>query len=231
MHTIVRMALATAAFAAVHSALATRTAKRTAGNVVGASRRDAGYRLFFVGQSLLGFAALAAYAARLPKRTVYRVTGPWALLLRLGQALGVLHLLAGLREIGFARWSGLNSLQAYRAGRPLPFGPVAQGPEMAASGRLTSAGPFRWSRHPLNFSGLPIFWLTPHMTTRRLGFNLASTVYFVLGSAHEELRLEEAYGDAYRAYAGSGVPFFWPRLGRLPESTGWGARRRPRSHS
>lgn len=215
MKTVLKMAIATVAFAAVHSALATHAAKRAAGRLVGETRRDAGYRLFFVGQSLLGFAALTAYAVRLPRRTLYRVGGPGAALLRLGQMLGVLQLLAGLREIGVARWSGVDNLLAWRRGRPIPFGPVAQGPEFTA-GRFAAGGPFRWSRHPLNFAGLPIFWLTPHMTTRRLGFNLACTAYFLLGSAHEEARLAAAYGDAFRAYAGSGVPFFWPafRAGR-----------------
>lgn len=210
MKTFFKMALATAAFAAIHSALATRKAKRLAGDLVGDHRRDAGYRTFFIGQSLLTFAALTFYAVGLPKRTLYRVGGPAALLLRLGQAAGVLHLLAGLREIGIGRFIGATNLAAYRNGRNIPFGPVAQGPEIGTDGRLAANGPFRWSRHPLNFSGLPIFWLTPHMTTRRLGFNLVSTAYFILGSAHEEIRLEDAYGDAYRAYVGSGVPFFWP---------------------
>ncbi len=214
MQTIIKTAVATIAFAAIHSALATRTAKHAAGNAVGNTRRDAGYRAFFVVQSLLSFTALMVYAARLPKRTVYRITGPSKLLLRFGQAAGALHLLAGLREIGFTRWAGIRNLLAYREGRPIPFGPVAQGPEIMDNGLLVANGPFRWSRHPLNFSGLPIFWLTPHMTTRRLGFNVVSTVYFILGSAHEEARLRDAYGDAYIAYVGNGVPFFWPSATR-----------------
>lgn len=212
MRTMTRIALATVAFAAVHSALATRIAKQAAGKLVGDHRRDAGYRLVFVGQSVLGFAWLVSYAASLPRTTVYRVTGPAALLMRLGQIAGVLHLLAGLRAIGFTRWAGLRSFNAYRAGRPIPVGPIAQGPEIMEDGRLAAGGPFQSSRHPLNFSGIPLFWLTPHMTTRRLGFNIVSTVYFVLGSAHEEARLVDAYGDAYRAYRNRGMPFFWPSL-------------------
>jgi protein-S-isoprenylcysteine O-methyltransferase Ste14 len=222
MRTMIKTALATIAFAAVHSALATRTAKRKAGDLVGDTQRDAGYRIFFVGQSLLSFAALIAYVASLPKRTMYRVTGRPALLLRLGQVAGALHLLAGLRRMGVRRWAGINNLQALRAALPIPPGPVAQGPEIMDNGLLEASGPYRWSRHPLNFSGIPIFWLTPHMTTRRFGFNVISTTYFILGSLHEEARLRDAYGDLYRAYAESRVPFFWPswRAARIATQVG-----------
>jgi methanethiol S-methyltransferase len=30
-------------------------------------------------------------------------------------------------------------------------------------------------RHPLNFHAVPLFWLTPHLTTRRFAFNVAAT--------------------------------------------------------
>ena len=214
MRTILKAALATAAFAAVHSALASLPVKRAAGKRIGDDRVDAGYRVFFVAQSLLPFTGLVTYAAQLPSRTVYRVAGTAALPLRVGQLAGVLHLISGLRAIGFTRWAGLRHLQAWREGAPVPPGPAAQGPEMTDDGSLSAGGPFRCSRHPLNFSAIPIFWLTPHMTTRRLGFNLASTLYFILGSVHEEARLRAAYGEAYVAYRERGIPFFLPfRLG------------------
>ena len=111
--------------------------------------------------------------------------------------------------------AGIGDLRAWRHGLPIPAGPYAQGPERGPDGRLTVTGPYRWTRHPLNFCGIPIFWLTPHMTTRRLAFNLASTAYFMLGSVHEEARLAAAYGERYRQYQRSDVPFFWPSPARL----------------
>jgi methanethiol S-methyltransferase len=72
------------------------------------------------------------------------------------------------------------------------------------------AGPFRWSRHPLNFWPLPILWLHPRMTTNLLAFNAAATIYLVIGSVHEEARLRNAYGTDYIAYQQSEVPFYLP---------------------
>ena len=210
MKTATKMALATTAFALLHSALASRPAKQAAARVVGERRAAAGYRLFYVGQSVLTFAGLVAYGTGLPQHTLYRVGMPAALLLRAGQAAGFALLFAAARRPGIARLTGVDGLRAYRRGAAMPPDPVAQGPEARPDGSLTIDGPYLWSRHPLNFCGVPIFWLTPHMTSRRLVFNLVSTAYFLLGSLHEERRLEAAYGLPYARYRRSQVPFFWP---------------------
>lgn len=212
MKTATKMALATTAFAFLHSMLASRAAKQMAARAVGKHRVDAGYRLFYVGQSVLTFAGLIAYGAGLPQRTLYRVRMPAALLFRAGQAAGLALLIAAARQPGIAYLAGVANLQAHRRGEAMPTGPVAQGPEARPDGNLTIDGPYQWSRHPLNFCGVPIFWLTPHMTSRRLVFNLVSTAYFLLGSLHEEQRLEAAYGLRYARYRRSQVPFFWPSL-------------------
>ena len=62
----------------------------------------------------------------------------------------------------------------------------------------------------MNFAPVPIFWLWPRMTTGLLAFNTAATVYLVIGSLHEEARLQEAFGNDYAAYQESGVPFYLP---------------------
>jgi protein-S-isoprenylcysteine O-methyltransferase Ste14 len=86
-----------------------------------------------------------------------------------------------------------------------------------AVGELRVGGPFLASRHPLNFRAVPVFWCTPHMTTRRLAFSVVATAYLFLGSKHEESRLIAAYGDDYLRYARSGPAFFVPRLARVLE--------------
>jgi protein-S-isoprenylcysteine O-methyltransferase Ste14 len=211
----IKMGLATAAFAVVHSVLASQRAKKSAARWLGKGESDAFYRLFYIVQSLVTFGLLLWYGVSLPGRVLYEVRGPLVLLLRAGQALGLAHALYAAYHGGIARLLGLTQLSAWRRGGPIPSGPVAQGPERNSSSRLNIGGPYYWSRHPLNFSPLPVFWLTPRMTTQRLVFNVVATLYLVLGSLHEEKRLRAAYGEAYAAYQQSGIPFYWPRFRRL----------------
>ncbi|HEV2130886.1 MAG TPA: hypothetical protein VGR27_07280 [Longimicrobiaceae bacterium] len=219
MRPAVKLALATAAYGIVHSMLASRAAKRVGARAFGERNQRAFYRPFYIVQAVLTTGALLLYARQLPARTIYRVRGPAAWLLRAGQSAALLHAVAAAREVGLARISGLESVLAHLHGREVPVAPVAQGPELdPRRGSLTSGGPFRWSRHPLNFSPIPIFWLAPHLTTRRLAFNVVATLYLILGSVHEEVRLREAYGAKYRAYEKSGVPFFFPGVDAIAAS-------------
>ena len=201
---------ATALFGLVHSLLASRAAKRKAAELFGPRNRNGLYRVFYLGQSLVTFAGLAAYVYRQPGRELYHVRGPAKLLLRTGQAIAVVHATAAARQVGFVEILGLKSFEAWRRGEPVPPEPEAQGPALAADGAMRATGPFRWSRHPLNLSPTPVFWLNPRMTTNLLAFNLAATLYLIVGSIHEEARLHAAYGDAYEDYPQSGVPFYLP---------------------
>lgn len=218
---IVKIVVATIVYAAVHSLLASRAAKRFATSVVGEHNYRAFYRPFYVAQATVTTGALFLYMAGSNTPTLYRVRGLPALCVRSGQVLALCHLYAGLREVGLLRITGVDSMLLRMHGAAVPDAPVAQGPEAdIATGTLAAGGPFRWSRHPLNLSAVPLVWLTPKLTTGRLAFNLLATLYLVLGSWHEELRLHAAYGRKYSAYVRSGVPFFLP----LPAS---GGRRQP----
>jgi len=211
MKTLIKISLATGLFAVLHSLLASLAVKEAVARQVGDARRDGLYRLFYVVQALVSFTLLILYGLKQPRQVLYRLSGRLAWAARLGQLGGVAYAFYAAYHAGFWRMSGLANLWAWLSGRPLPGGPVAQGPERDAQGRLHIAGPFRLSRHPLNLSPLPAFWLAPVMTTRRLAFNLVGTLYLVLGSIHEEQRLLRVYGAEYRAYQRSRVPFYWPR--------------------
>ena len=191
---------ATTAFAVVHSALASRGAKRAATKTFGERNRNGLYRVVYITQSAITFAVLAAYIRRQPSREIYRVRPPLSLVMHGAQAAALVYATAAARQVGIRRIVGLDSFVAWLGEGPVLPEPEAQGPALDEQGLARHAGPFSWSRHPLNFAPLPILWLWPRMTTNLLAFNTAATVYLVIGSLHEESRLREAFGDKYIAY-------------------------------
>jgi methanethiol S-methyltransferase len=206
-----KTAAAVSLFALLHSGLASLPAQKAFASRLGARNRRGLYRPFYIAQSILSLLALGLYLRRLPDRTLYRAPRPLRSGLRLGQALGLLYAAAAAWRVGLTRISGLASFSTWAAGAEIPtVEPAAQGPAPNASS-LQTGWPFSWSRHPLNFSPLPVFWLNPTMTVRLLAFNLVASLYLVLGSLHEERRLLARYGSLYRRYQLSGVPFFLPR--------------------
>jgi protein-S-isoprenylcysteine O-methyltransferase Ste14 len=211
----VKVAAATFVFGIFHSFVASLAAKRYAASLIGDRQRNGLYRLFYITQAALSLLALFAYARRLPDRTIYKIRGSLAWLMRLGQLAGFLHAVAAAAQVGLLEISGLKSLAAWISrSENVPREPPAQGPSMDSQGRLNTGWPFSWSRHPLNLSPLPIFWLNPHMTVQLAAFNLASTIYLILGSFHEESRLKSIYGDVYEEYQSGPVPFYFPSFRR-----------------
>ena len=205
-----RVFASTAAFALLHSALASRTAKSMAARTFGTRRRNGLYRAFFNTQASVATVALALYLRRLPDRELYVVRGPAATLMRAGQGAGLLLLLDAGWRVGVLPISGMSSLMRLSRGDdPVPAEPEAQGPALDEQGRLNVGGAFLRSRHPLNLAALPILWLNPRMTRNLALFSAIATAYFWIGSFHEERRLLAAYGDAYRRYVSGTVPFFF----------------------
>ena len=71
---------------------------------------------------------------------------------------------------------------------------------------MRAEGPLAYSRHPLNWLLIPLFWFQPRMYTRLLKFNLVLTAYVVVGSVAAEAHTLRAYGEAYQGYREQ-VPF------------------------
>jgi methanethiol S-methyltransferase len=211
MKPVLKIAVATVTYALVHSLLASRPIKRFATVLFGEQNYRAYYRPFYIGHAVVATGALLLYTTRFRTPTLYQVRGFAAYSLRAAQVLALLHLYTGLREVGLLRITGIDGMLLRLRGLPVPEAPAAQGPEAdIVTGTLTAGGPFRWSRHPLNLSAVPLFWLTAKLSVGRFTFNVLATVYLVLGSLHEELRLHRTYGRSYTAYLESGVPFFLP---------------------
>ena len=206
----VRAAAATAAFAALHSATASSPAKAVVARVVGIRRRDALYRPAYNVLAALSSVALLWYVRRRHGRVLYHVPGPVAGLMRLGQCGALAYAATAAWRVGPLRFSGLPGLFAWVAGRPrIPREPEGQSPP-PGDGFLPAAGPFRLSRHPLNFVLFPLLWLNPRMTTTLAASAVVTTLYAYLGSLHTDRRLRRLYGPAYDAYCRE-TPLLWPR--------------------
>lgn len=195
-----RVGGATALYLGIHSLLAGRGVKKAAERLLGGRRRNGLYRASYTVISVAGLAALLRLLAREPGRDVYRVPRPWALGMRVGQAASLAYMAAGVAQIGLRRFLGVSSLAAWLKGTAdVPREPEAQGPALDDEGRLRVAGPFRSSRHPMNFAQLCLLWLSP-LTTGGLAFTTIVTLYTIITSRNEETRLREAYGQVYADY-------------------------------
>ena len=122
--------------------------------------------------------------------------------------MGVLF--SGVRVVGLLEFAGLAPLWRSVTGRESRPEPEAQGPRRGTDGEMERAGAFRFTRHPGNLGALGCFLLWPRMTVNRATLAALVALYVVLGSMHEEHRLQKAYGAAFERYRQT-VPFLIPR--------------------
>lgn len=212
-HAAGRVVLVCTLWALLHSALASRRAKGLARTVFGQRYRDGLYRLLYNAQSVVSVALAARWFLRLPDRELYRASWPLSLFMRAGQVVSLGVLLSGVRVVGVLDFAGLVRLWNLLAGADRGPEPEAQGPPLEIDGEMAKRGAFRLTRHPGNLGALGFFVLWPRMTVNRAVLAALVTLYVVLGSMHEELRLREAYGAAYERYRRA-VPFMLPRPSR-----------------
>ena len=218
MKTTLKVIAATALFAGLHSVLASRRAKRLTTRLIGERNRNGLYRVAYIGQSAISFAALVRYMRQQPDVILYDLKGSSAWPFRATQAVGLALAAVAAGEVGYRRISGIESFSQWQREGEVEPEPEAQGPAVAEHG-MQAVGLFRLSRHPLNFWPLLVLWFNPRMTATLAAFNAAATVYLVIGLAHEELRLRAAYGTPYKNYQQSQVPFYMPRLIHLLASS------------
>ena len=211
LKSIIKIVAATAFFAGIHSVLASKAAKKKASKLFGERTRNGLYRPLYNGLAIATFGTLSLYALRLPNRELYKIRRPFSWLMHSVQFFFLMYLLYGAREIGFLKFAGVPNVVALATGQSfVPVEPEGQGPTLESPDKMKITGPFRFSRHPLNFGMIPIIWLMPRMTVNLAAFNLITTVYLFLGSVHEEKRFVETYGQAYVDYQMSEINFFVP---------------------
>lgn len=184
-------------FAIIHSLLASEPVKQAALKRIPRGRRW--YRLFYNFVAVTTSAPLIALLIVLPDRTIYLIPAPWMYLMVCVQVGGVAGLLLALRQIGIAKFLGISKILDEGRG-------------------LKVSGIFCRVRNPIFLFGLIIIWATPFMSANLLVLDILVTIYFYVGSLHEEMRMHRDIGPEYDRYRRT-VPRFIPRPGRcyLPE--------------
>ena len=182
--------LALLAFGFAHSWLAGAGIKQTIRQRIGDRAYEGFYRMGYNLFAILTLAPVFALVVIQPGGIVWHVEGVPALILLVIQVLGAIGMTISVLQIDGMRFIGLSQIRAYFSAAPLPL------PEEP----LQLKGVYALVRHPLYLFSLLMIWPFPTMTEALFAFNLASTLYFVVGSLLEERRLVTAYGDTYRRY-------------------------------
>lgn len=197
------IALATFAFGVWHSLLCARIVKNAVQTLVDERAGRGFYRLSFNIQSLFTAGALVWFVVSRPQRVVYHSPLPFRFANWLAQAACLGVAIWSVKELGPKRFLGIQGAQDVLNGAEPIAEPETQTPHFDEESFVDEAperGPYRWSRHPLEWAPLGLLWLTPTLKTNWLAFNLAATIYMVLGAWHEERLLENRGGDGFRAY-------------------------------
>ncbi len=177
-------------FGVIHSLLAERGVKQAFLDYFGVYAYHGFYRLLYNILAALMLLPALWFLIRNPGHIIWQVEGPLAFVLLLVQVVGLVGLVISLIQIDLGQFTGLSQLMAYLRHQPLPL-PLEP---------LQTGGLYSLVRHPLYLFSLLLIWPQQTMTESLLVFNIAATLYFVLGSRLEERRLLAVFGQTYADY-------------------------------
>jgi protein-S-isoprenylcysteine O-methyltransferase Ste14 len=180
-------------WAIVHSLLASLKAKQLAQEWFGAQAMHF-YRLLYNGFAILTFIPIFGITALTKSPILYAVPLPWAGFMVLGEFLALAGLIIALMQTDVWVFIGLRQLG-----------------ESSRSTPLNTGGLYHYLRHPLYLMGLVFIWLFPYMTCTIQVFNLALTLYILIGIFLEERKLRREFGQVYIDYAAE-TPMLIPFL-------------------
>lgn len=180
-------------WALLHILLASLRAKKLAGRLFGETARR-WYRLGFVLTAIVTLIPLLLMIIRLPDTPLYTVAAPWRWVMVAAQ-------LASLVLLG---WTILST-------DALEFLGIKQLRRPSWRSTLTTRGLYRYSRHPMYIASMLVMWLSPAMSVNLLTLYALISIYFIVGSYHEEQLLIDQFGPAYEDYRKK-VPRFFPGL-------------------
>ena len=172
------------AWGVLHSWLASFATKRLARQIFG-KRLTRYYRLMFVAVAILTISPVLAMVVFLPAKVLWMIPSPWMYLTLSVQLLAIVGLLVTISHVDVMAFVGLRQLS---------------NPDIESQNELVITGWYQVIRHPLYFFSILILWLMPLMTDLILGFVIASTLYFLIGTIPEEKKLIQIYGQQYQEY-------------------------------
>ena len=150
------------------------------------------YRLLYNIFAVLSIAPVLYLMVSLPDRPLYQVPPPWSNLMRTGQGISLLLLIASVLQTDVLSFIGVRQLF-----------------EEEKKGDLVTKGLYRFVRHPLYTFSLFILWLSPAMSLNFFVVYVALTVYVLIGIFFEERKLLREFGQDY-AYYRSITPMLIP---------------------
>jgi protein-S-isoprenylcysteine O-methyltransferase Ste14 len=155
------------------------------------------YRIFYILFSIVTLPPVLWYQSSLPQHAIVEP----GTVIRLVQGVllfyGILMFYLGARVYDMRFFLGISQWQnAKKNNKPalLPF---------------HTAGVLAYVRHPWYSGGIAFIWGFGTVTDIYLLTRLILTVYFIIGTVHEERRLVIELGDAYKTYR-SEVPMLIP---------------------
>ncbi len=173
-----------AAWSVFHSWLAALQTKEAMREIFGKAA-DRFYRIGFVLAAVLTLVPILLMVGFLPSQVLWQIRPPWLYLTVTLQLLAVLGLIAGVFHTDVMAFIGLRQLLSNESER---------------QEKLVVKGFYKWVRHPLYFFGLIFIWLIPVVTDLILAFNIAASLYLILGTLPEEQKLVKTFGKAYVTY-------------------------------
>ncbi len=183
-------ALTMSAYGFIHSCLASTSLKQFIRQLVGEQRYYGLYRVSYNFFAIVSLSPILGLIILRPGNILWQVSGLGQLLFLLIQGVGCIGMIVSLFQINLSYFIGLSQMTAYFQGQPLPLPPES----------LQFRGVYQLVRHPLYLFSLLVIWPMGVMSESLLAFNIAPTLYFVIGSIFEERKLAATYGEPYLTY-------------------------------
>jgi protein-S-isoprenylcysteine O-methyltransferase Ste14 len=171
---------------ALHSALISITLTEYMNRRLGTGFRF--YRLFFNVTSVVTLLPLIFYSRMIQDAPVFCWQGSLVIVQMVLLAASIYLFVVGGRDYSWAQFFGIAQIREGRADSSL-----------SRDNSFVVSGIHRIVRHPWYLGGILIVW-GQDLSVSTILINVIISVYFIVGSFLEELKLVREFGDKYRTY-------------------------------